>query len=127
MGTLAITRFETRRVSNKRIRKKDFRSKLRTGPVAVTFMIVILVCVSALLYLTQANKLATRGYEMSELQQQSALLEVENERLQVEAVRLQAISEVEKKVQDDKNKGAWEDVKQVNYLGKPKTDVAMGD
>jgi len=127
MGTLAITRFETKRVSNKRIRKKDFRSKLRTGPVAVTFMIVILVCVSALLYLTQANKLATRGYEMSELQQQSALLNVENESLEVEAARLQAISEVEKKVRDDKNKGAWEDVKQVNYLGKPKTDVAMGN
>jgi len=104
MGTLAITRFETKRISAKRIRKKDFRARFRTGPVAVTFMI-----------------------EMSELQQQSALLNVENESLEVETARLQAISEVEKKVRDDKNKGAWEDVKQVNYLGKPKTDVAMGD
>ena len=127
MGTLAITRFETKQIGSKKVRKKDFRARFRTGPVAVTFMIVILICISALLYLTQANKLATRGYEMSELQQQSALLGVENEQLEVEAARLQAINKVEKEVQKDKDKGQWEDVTQVNYLGKSKTDVAMGD
>jgi cell division protein FtsL len=127
MGTLAITRFETKRLGTSKTRQKDFRHRLRTGPVALTFLIVILVCVSALLYLTQANKLATRGYASSELKQQKALLEVENERLQVEAARLQAISEVEKKVQSEKDQGAWEEVKQVNYLSVPGSKVAMGD
>ncbi len=122
MGTLAITRFETKKTSIRgNARKKDFRQKLRTGPIAVTFMIVILVSISALLYLTQANKLATRGYEVSELKQSAALLSVENERLTVEAARLQAISQVEKNTKDQK----WEKVKQVNYLSETGSEVAL--
>lgn len=123
MGTLAITRFETRRIGLSRTRQKDFRHRLRTGPIAVTFMIVVFVCISALLYLTQANKLATRGYALNELKQKKALLQVENERLGVESARLQAIQEVEKNAQD---KG-YEDVEQVNYIPSKDTKVALGN
>ena len=121
MGTLAITRFETRRIGLNKNRQKDFRHKLRTGPIAVTFMIVVFVCISALLYLTQANKLATRGYALNELKQRKATLQVENERLGVESARLQAIQEVEKNAQD---KG-YEDVEQVNYIPSQDTKVAL--
>ncbi len=122
MGTLAITRFETRRIGLTKTRQKDFRHKLRTGPIAVTFMIVVFICVAALLYLTQANKLATRGYALNELKQRKAELQVENERLSVESARLQAIGDVERKVQDEQ----WEKVDQVNYLPKSNANVALG-
>ncbi len=122
MGTLAITRFETRRIGFRRkVRQKDFRHKLRTGPIAVTFLIVVFICIAALLYLTQANKLATRGYTLNELKQKKAELQIENERLNVESARLQAIGNVESKVKNDQ----WEKVDQVNYLPKPNENVAM--
>lgn len=74
----------------------SFRPKVATiGPVSNTIILVVLACLLGLLYLTQVTKTNAFGYQINELQQEQATLQVEHEELSVASARLQALERVQ--------------------------------
>jgi len=74
----------------------SFRVQERTlGPVSNTIVLIVLACLLGLLYLTQVTKTNAFGYQINNLQQQSAQLKSEHDDLQVAAARLQSLPRVQ--------------------------------
>lgn len=65
------------------------------GPVSTTLFIVVVIGITALLYLTQITKTTAYGYQVNELSQQQKQLVERNQELQIEASRLRAIARIE--------------------------------
>jgi len=73
----------------------SFRAKERTiGPISNTIILIVLACLLGLLYLTQVTKTNAYGYQINELQTQSAKLQTERSELEVAAARLQALDRI---------------------------------
>ena len=66
------------------------------GPMAHIVLIALMLCVLGLIYLTQITKTSTYGYEIQKLQAQKTQLADQQQVLQVEAARLQALDNVKK-------------------------------
>lgn len=64
------------------------------GPVAHVVIIALMLCVLGLIYLTQLTKTSTYGYEIQKLEAQKTQLAEQNQVLEVEAARLQALQHV---------------------------------
>lgn len=64
------------------------------GPISNTIILAIIISLLGLLYLTQITKQTTYGYEVNALETQKTELVSEQQSLQVEAARLQAIDRV---------------------------------
>lgn len=64
------------------------------GPVSISFVLIIIVGILALLYLTQITKTTVYGYQVNNLSTERADLLSRNQELQVEAARLQAIARI---------------------------------
>jgi hypothetical protein len=101
-----------RKNKNRRVKSKSLGRRLTFGPASLSFVTVLLFSLLSLLYLAQSNQISTKGYAIRELEQKKDELVAENERLQVEAARLQAISMINDKAADLK----MEKVKKVDYL-----------
>ena len=71
------------------------RAEFQLGPVSLSFVVVGVIGVLALLYLGQVTKLGAFGYKISELQSQRSQMQQANQELQVEAARLSSIQHVE--------------------------------
>jgi hypothetical protein len=65
------------------------------GPVSVSFVMIAVVSLLALLYLTQITKTSVLGYKVSELQQRQIKLQSDQQALEIEAARLQSIKEIQ--------------------------------
>ena len=59
-------------------------------------MLAVLVCILGLMYLTQVTKTSAYGYEVDGLKNQKEALIEENQALEVEAARLQALERIRK-------------------------------
>jgi len=72
------------------------RNKLefKTGPISVGFMLVALIILLALLYLNQVTKTSLFNYKISNLSAKQTDLESQKQKLEIEAARLQSLSEV---------------------------------
>ncbi len=81
-------------------RSRTINSSVSIGPLTLKFITVIVIAALCILYLAQSTQGATQNYKVREMEQKQAELEKENERLDVEAVRLQAL----KNVDSDKDK-----------------------
>lgn len=74
----------------------SFRVTERTlGPISNTIVLIVLACLLGLLYLTQVTKTNAYGYQINNLQQQSASLESQHNDLEVASARLQSLSRVQ--------------------------------
>lgn len=74
----------------------SFRVTERTlGPISNTIVLIVLVCLLGLLYLTQVTKTNAYGYQINNLQQQSASLESQHNDLEVASARLQSLPRVQ--------------------------------
>jgi hypothetical protein len=71
------------------------QANLQLGPVSVSFVMVAMVCVLALLYLTQITKTSVYGYKVTELSKQRNQILASKQALEVEAARLQSIQKIE--------------------------------
>lgn len=96
--------------SVKNRKKRSINQELRIGPISVRFVTIILITVLSIIYLAQSNLTATKGYQLKELQEREEELNLENERLEVEASRLKALKNIEK-VAREKNMVAIDKVK----------------
>lgn len=72
-----------------------FRSdKTGLGPISNALIVGVLVSVLGLMYLTQVTKTSSYGYEVNTLNEQKQQLIEDNQALQVEAARLQALDRI---------------------------------
>ena len=74
----------------------SFRVTERTlGPISNTIVLIVLACLLGLLYLTQVTKTNAYGYQINNLQEQSAKLQSQHNDLEVASARLQSLSRVQ--------------------------------
>jgi len=80
----------------KKIRRKACRIKISIK--LVNIVIIGLVIFSSAAYLIQVNSLATKGYQIRELEIKISQLEKEGSALELEALNLQSIDNIKSKV-----------------------------
>lgn len=85
---------------NKRQPGGNFRGhtidkQVSVGPLTLRFITIIIIALLCILYLAQSTQGATENYKVRELEQTQKELQKENERLEVESVRLQALKNVD--------------------------------
>jgi vacuolar-type H+-ATPase subunit I/STV1 len=90
--------------------------------VSVALVSVGLIFMFGLLYLSQSNAIALKGYSLSELEKKKSELQEEKERLQIEATRLQSIQEIQKS-SSSVAPTKYVPIQKINYL--PTTNVAV--
>ena len=73
---------------------------LKLGPISLGFITVILFSLLSLFYLAQSNQITTKGYILRKLELEKAKVLSENERLQVEAARLQSLNKINEKAKE---------------------------
>jgi cell division protein FtsL len=71
------------------------QTEVKLGPISSGFVIVAIIAVLALLYLNAITKTSVFGYELTQLQNQSAQATSANQELQVEAARLTSIQAIQ--------------------------------
>lgn len=91
---------------------RSYKPSFHLGKFGITIAAAGLVLVLGLLYLSQANAMATSGYDIAKLESQQKQLKEDNERLQIEASRLQSIQQINAGVKDS----GMVPVKTINYL-----------
>lgn len=89
----------------RRLEKKNYSSTytkrgIRFGPVSLGFITVILFSLISLFYLAQSNQITTKGYVLRELEVEKSKILSENERLQVEAARLESLNKISSKAEE---------------------------
>lgn len=108
---------------SKPVRRKfsrNYKRTFRVGKVSLGFVTLTLFFVATLLFLSQSNKIAVRGYEISDLENRINELGEKNDKLKLEATKLQSVSSTQINI----NKDGMVPVNQINYVSE-KTDVAM--
>lgn len=106
-------------VKNKReanYRKRTISREISVGPLTLRFITVIIIAALCILYLAQSTQGATQNYELRELEQTKQEIEKENERLEVEAVRLQALKDVDVNRDKKDEEKEFEETTKVEYV-----------
>jgi len=80
-------------------RNRTVNEKKGIGPVSLKFITIAVLTLLSLLYLAQANRSATKGYNLKELEEKKSQIEAQNERLEVEAARQKSLREIENKTE----------------------------
>lgn len=101
-------------------RKKSLNARPKMGRVTLSFILVTLVCAAGVFYIFEVNNLATKGYEIRNLENQLNKSQKENETLRIQAAELKSLNKIEEKTKD-LNMVAPKDVSYLNLPG----DVAM--
>lgn len=74
------------------VRRRTIGRSFSVGPVSVKVLTILILAAAALFYLAQTTQSATKNYKLRELEIQKSQLKEENERLQVEAIRLKSLN-----------------------------------
>lgn len=83
------------------IRKRTLsRDALRVGPVSVQLIVIVAGTLLGLFYLVQSNQVSTQNLQLKAVEAQKAQVVEANERLSVEAARLQSIQQIKKSAAD---------------------------
>ena len=101
-------------------RKKSLNAGPQMGRVTLSFILVALVCAAGGFYIFEVNNLATKGYEIRNLENQLNKSRKENEALRIQEAELKSMYKIEEKTKD-LNMVAPKDVSYLNLPG----DVAM--
>lgn len=78
------------------LRKYNLKPNLRLGPFSVRVITLILAAILGLFYLSQTTQSSTKTYQIQDLTSKQHQMEVEKERLQIEAIRLKSLNEIQK-------------------------------
>lgn len=81
-------------------RRRSVDAKKGAGPVSLKFITIVVITLLSLLYLAQANRSATKGYAVKELEENKTDLKEDIEALEVEASRQKSLKEIEAKTKD---------------------------
>lgn len=81
------------------------------GPISNALFVAMMVVILGVLYLTQITKTSAFGYQVDELKNTRAALIEENEQLEVQAARLQALE----RIKDNEVARSLSDIGQIDY------------
>jgi cell division protein FtsL len=93
--TYSLPRQDARQALRRNQNTVRFKAVAHLGPVSHTVLIAIMLAVLGLVYLTQITKTSTFGYQLNDLGTKKDQLVSENNDLQVETARLQALERVQ--------------------------------
>ena len=96
------------------LRRRTIDRPVHVGPVSLRFITLVLLAAVILFYLIQAAQGANARYRVHELLSEQERLREEQQRLELESLRLRSLSEIRKHVPD------LEPAEQINHL--PETD-----
>jgi hypothetical protein len=91
---------------------KAYKPTFHLNKLGLLVAVAGLFLTLGLLYLSQSNQMATSGYDIAKLESEQQQLKDDNERLQIEASRLQSIQQIQSGI---KNSGMVQ-VKTINYV-----------
>lgn len=77
-------------------RKELHKESSVQGLTTVGFVLIFLVVISGAFYLYQVNDLATKGYEMKEVENRTKELEKENKKMEIREIELRSMYNIEK-------------------------------
>jgi hypothetical protein len=83
-------------VRQERKRKEVLSGKAGIGATAFVFCLTAGLAISGILYLYQVNTIATKGFEVKEIEQQIKEAEKESNRLKIREVELKSMYNIEK-------------------------------
>ena len=89
------------------------KKRFALGPLSLGFITVLLFSLVSILYLAQNNQITTKGYILKELETERTKILSENERLQVEAARLESLS----KISQEAEKLSMVPLRDLRYFG----------
>lgn len=92
-----MTRYLTITNTNKKgARKRTLPLRKPTaGPVTLTLITILILCLVSLFYLAQIFKSSTKGYDVSELEKKVTELKEQNTKLEIEAAELKSFKNIE--------------------------------
>lgn len=93
VSSLAMRQSRTMRRNQNTIRFSPAENSL--GPISNTILLAVIISFMGLLYLTQITKTSSFGYTVDNLQKEKAALVEEQQSLEVESARLQALERIE--------------------------------
>jgi len=80
--------------------KKNYKPIVSVGPVSLSFNTIFLFLILAIFYFTFSTQISAKGYELEKIKSQKAEIMAENEKLEVEAARLQSLWRIEQSAQE---------------------------
>jgi len=92
VSSLALRQARTNRRNQNSVRFEANTSRL--GPISNVLTLAIILAIMGLLYLTQVTKTNAYSYQVSELEQQKSALIEQQQNLEVESARLQALERI---------------------------------
>ncbi len=96
-STPEATAFRPRRDNNKWQRNQNtvaYKTAIKMGPITHTVLVALMVAVLGLIYLSQVTKASSFGYALQQQSDQMATLTAQQQDLQIENARLQALNTV---------------------------------
>jgi cell division protein FtsL len=73
-------------------------AKFKLDKKAIGLFLICLICFSLLTYLVQINNMATRGFEIRELEDQIKLLKQDNQHLELQLIDLQSMTYISQQI-----------------------------
>lgn len=80
--------------------KKTNAGKAQISLISLIFLLVVSICACGASYLYQVNDIATKGYEVRELENKIQDLNKENKKMEIKEVELRSMYNIEKSAQD---------------------------
>ena len=102
------------------VKKKAIAREVVIGPTAIKFITLAIFAILGLVYLTQATEGANRSIKVQEASDKKAELELKQERLEVEKVRLQSLQQIDQNIE----KPSMEPISQVQHLDRDSYGLA---
>ncbi len=90
----------TSRIKGKGYSSTYAKRRIKLGPISLGFITVVLFSLLSLFYLAQSNQITTKGYILRDLEVEKNKILSENERLQVEAARLESLNKISEKADE---------------------------
>jgi len=94
---------------------RQYKPQFKLGKFSLGFIVLLIIFSGSLLYLSQSNKMAVKGYDIASLEKERQELSEERERLEIESSRLQSIQQIESGLKDS----GLVPVKKINYITAP--------
>lgn len=78
----------------------DSAGAVKISLLTGVFLLIIFVILTGALYVYQVNDIATKGYEIKEIEKQIQDLDRESKKLQIKEVELKSMNNIEKSIED---------------------------
>jgi len=119
---MKISKRKTRKNGGMNGYSSTYSSKgFKIGTLSLGFVTVVILALVSLFYLAQSNQITTKGYALQELENKKTKILSENERLQVEAARLESLNKASEKAKDL----SMVPLKELKYFNSKKESLAV--